>query len=300
MGLLGSILLLFVLIFIGYLARLLKIVDESFSKNLSGFILNITLPLYVIKSMNFKFSFEMLSNSLTIVFISVGTYTTFLVLSKLFIRFVKIAEDKKVVYKFSLIFSNVSFMGYPILSVAFGKEAVFYAAIYNISFNFLVYTYGIYLFTKGEKKTSLLKIINPVLVGIIIGFSLFIFSVKLPIFLKNIVDTVGGLTTPLSMTVLGLVLYEADLSSLKSFKPILFSIHKLVLVPTIVFIALKLFGFSGYLLKVPVVLSAMPSALNGAILSLRYNKDYKTISLLIMLTTALSIVTLPLVTWFLK
>ncbi len=47
-------------------------------------------------------------------------------------------------------FSNVAFMGYPVIEAVLGHEAIFYTAIFNLPFNLFSFTLGIYLLSKGS------------------------------------------------------------------------------------------------------------------------------------------------------
>ena len=51
-----------------------------------------------------------------------------------------------------LIFSNLGFMGIPIIEELYGRGAIFYVALYTLVYNILFYTYGIYLF-EGVKNS---------------------------------------------------------------------------------------------------------------------------------------------------
>ena len=74
---------------------------------------------------------------------------------------------------------------------------------------------------------------------------------------------------------------------------------RLILLPALTFIFLKSIGVTGYLLGVNCVATAMPAAANSVMLAEKFNADAALASRMVFLSTALSIITIPLMTIFL-
>ncbi len=184
-----------------------------------------------------------------------------------------------------------------------GEKGRFYAAIYNLSFNLLTWTLGVYLMSRHKNelnkqplKDRLIKVINPSLCAVIIGFMFFIFSIKIPSILNETFVSIGNTTTPISMMFIGFILAEIHIKYIfNDWSVLLISFVRLLFTPIIVWLILKGFGFEGLVLTIPVVLSGMPAAANTAIVASRYDNDYRLASKLIFVTTLLSILTIPII-----
>ncbi len=298
-----QVLVLFLLIVAGIIIKKRGIVTEHINKEVSSLVINVCLPAFILSSMAFDFSVEVLINSGMLVFLSFTIYGVSIVLAKLLNRALKIKGAARDVYEYIAVFSNCGFMGYPVLHAAFGEEAVFYAAIYNLSFSVLVWSYGVFIMQRSHRedavKRSVLSIIkssiNPAMIAVFIGFTLFLTGIKLPGPLFKTVKMIGSATTPLSMMFIGFILAEVHPKELLSdWKDYVLTLHRLVVIPLLVFFGLKAFGVSGITLVIPVVVAAMPAAANSAIIASKYKSDFKLASKLIFITTLLSIVSIPI------
>ncbi len=297
-----KILPLFLLIIIGYVARKINFIDSDIKGHLSKVVLNITLPFYIIIAMQFDFSKELLYKSGMLLVISAGFYIGSLILSDLFAKLFRLKGKKRDIFQYMFIFSNTGFMGYPLIFEIAGEKGLFYAAIFNLGFNVMTWTVGVYIMSRHENtdktpmKEKLMHLLNPSLFAVVIGFSLFILSIKLPDSLYTTFSMVGKSTTPLSMMFIGIILSESNIKEIFGNVLVwLISLFRLIIMPMITFGILKILGFDGLLLLVPVILAATPAAVNGAILAGRYNNDYELASKCIFISTLLSLATIPIV-----
>lgn len=209
----SQILMLFLILFLGFFVRKREIIDDYTSKKISSLIVNVTAPLLIIDVMSKKPQFE-LRDIINILSMAIIVYTVLFLMTIIVPKLLKIEKDNIGVYKFMIMFSNVGFMGFPVVSSIFGAEAVFYAAIFNLPFELLVYTLGVYfvsLNNKDDVKFNFKKIINPCLVAVIFGLFLFTFKLELPLSFAKTVSMVGGLTTPLAMMVIGASLADVTI-----------------------------------------------------------------------------------------
>ena len=63
---------------------------------------------------------------------------------------------------------------------------------------------------------------------------------------------------------------------------------------------LKPFGLDPVVMNICVILLAMPVAANTAAMAERYGGDYKFASAVVSVSTLLSVVTVPVITWFIQ
>ena len=80
--------------------------------------------------------------------LAVILFVVLILLSPAFVRILGVKKDERNIYAVMLIFSNLGFMGIPIIEELYGRGAIFYVALYTLVYNILFYTYGIYLFEK--------------------------------------------------------------------------------------------------------------------------------------------------------
>lgn len=297
MIIINQVFVLFLLIVSGFVIKKLKVVSDNINKEISSLVINVALPAFIITSMNQSFTPEILKNSMMLLLISACVYIFAILFAKVYVKLNGYSDSRRDIYEYIIIFANVGYMGYPVVSVALGEIGVFYAAVYNLSFNFLVWTYGVHLITRSSDDEKIKKsIFNPGFVALIIGFSLFLLSLNLPEAIYRTLKMIGSTTTPLSMMFIGFILADVNLKELYTDKgPFALSFVRLLLLPVIVLMVLKLLDFEGYMISIPVLLTAMPAAANTSILASRYGGDVKLASKATFLSTLLSILTIPII-----
>lgn len=298
-----QVLILFFMILTGYGAKKLKIIKKEMNESLINLVLYVMLPALILTSMNFDFSLDILIKSGKILLISLIIYSSTMAVSFLIPKIVKGAKTQTVIYQFAFIFVNVAYMGYPVINSVYGKLGVFYTAIFNLPFNFFVWTFGVWLLTKDHEEFkgkanhfSVKTFINPAIVALGIGFFLFLFSIRLPQMIYDTLGSLGAATMPLSMIFIGSILADVEIKDIMTDrKSLVYALLRQILVPLIVLFALKALGFEGYMAGIPAIISAMPVAANTALLASKYENDYQLASRLVFISTFVSIFTIPVI-----
>ena len=292
-----QVFILFILILVGYIATKKNLIDSSLTKKLSKLIMNIFLPCMIINSMQLEYSPTILKKVLLLILISLLIYAISFLIAIIFKAISKSKNDIGV-YQFAILFSNVGFMGYPIVEAILGKDAIFYAAIFNIPFNLLIMTLGVFVICKENNNYSFYfkSLINPVIISIFIGLSLFILNIKLPYIINRPIELLGNITTPLSMIVIGSMLCLSSISEcVRNKKLYIVSFIRLILMPILIYFILKGIVYDKLLFSIPIVIVSMPVASNTAILSSEYNANDKLASQLVFMSTLFSILTIPII-----
>lgn len=292
-----QVFILFILILIGYIARVKKYMDKEFTSKLSTLTMTIFLPSMIISSMQLEYNPSLGDKIFKLIFISLFMYTISFAIAYL-IKFFFKSKENLGVYQFVILFSNVGFMGYPVVEAVLGRDAIFYTSIFNLPFNLLLTTIGVFLLSKDNDsyKFSSKSLISPVTISVFLGLILFIFKINLPSFLNKTLAILGNVTTPLSMIIVGSLLYNA--STLDCFfnrKLLFITFIRLLLIPFIVYFMLKGIVKDSLLLSIPVVISAMPAAANTAILANEYKANESLASQAVFFTTLFSMFTIPLI-----
>ncbi len=116
----------------------------------------------------------------------------------------------------------------------------------------------------------------------------------MPEFLENTIRGVGGCTTTVSMVLIGTILAEVKLKSMLDWGIVKYTVIRLFLIPFMVFIACRLFSVDKVLSGVSILLAGMPAGSTTAILAAKYNGDYIFATKCVVVTTLLSLLTIPL------
>ncbi len=290
----NEVMVLFLIMIIGVYARKRGFMSEDLTKQLSHLLLNITMPLMIIASFHFEFSYAMLQNAGILFLISLGIHSVSAVLG--LVIYYRYPVDVRSILRFITVFSNCAFMGFPVLESLYGRIGIFYGSIYVISFNVFLWTYGVMLFNGAkDAKTFQKAVLNPGIVSVFIGLILFIFSIRLPIPIIRTMEMVGSMTIPISMLIVGALLADANLKGIFSGSSVYYGTAiRLLLLPLITLGILRLIGVPDILLAISVILVGMPAAANTAIFAETFKGDSLLASRLVAISTIASLVTIPL------
>lgn len=133
-------------------------------------------------------------------------------------------------------------MGYPLLDAMYGGEAVIHAAIFNLLYSVLIYTYGINrMKTSGQReKLNWKQLMNVGVISCLIAVTLYISNLPVPMVFKDTAIRIGAVTGPLSMLVIGDSLAQIRLKDLfTDVRLLLFSVVKLLLMPALLLWGLR-------------------------------------------------------------
>ncbi len=297
-------LILFLLMAGGFGASKAGILKGDTLRSLSRFIVDFTLPAIIVISMQRPFSPELRNQAFRVLGISSVVYAASFPLAYAAVAlYRKAGAPEKGVHRFAMCFSNVGFMGFPVAGSILGHDSLFMVSIYNIPFQLLAFSVGIVMIagraTSDGKSTpfaSLKVLLNPSIISAFMGFALFLCSARIPDPLYTALDLFGGMTTPLAMAVIGAVLAQTRIGGVLANPRLwLTTGYRLAIHPLLVLAFAKALGLSGMELAVPVLVSAMPVAANSTILAGVYGGDQITASGLVFASTALSLITIPVI-----
>ena len=299
-----SVLKLFIIISIGFVIRKTGVINEYITKGFSSLLIKVTLPALIFVSMQKDFTPELLRESYIITALSFGVYALYFIIAFITGKFIRANGVDRGVYQFAILFSNVGFMGFPVLGSVYGEDSIFYAAMFNIPFHFFVFTAGVYFVTRGQmegKKLDFKLMLSPGIVATILGFIFFVSGIKLPPIIYEPAKMTGDITIPLSMITVGSMLTEIHYRELLAGWRVYFiSGMRLILLPALVFLFVTLFTDNEMIISVAVVIAAMPVAVNAPLIAQEYGGNSLLASRLVFLSTLLSLMTLPMVLVVLK
>ncbi|MBQ4347516.1 MAG: AEC family transporter [Firmicutes bacterium] len=296
----SQLITIMILVLAGAALKKTGVLKSGSDKILSGILLKAALPALMIMSFQREYS-----HSLHMDFLR-GALAMFIVmLSAMGIMLILTAKVKtpgrRGVYVMGGMCANVSFMGIPIATAMYGDQASFYCSAVIFAFNvvfFMFYRALLHIDTPGRGfriKDILSGLKSPVMIGIYIGYFLFLTQIKLPEPLGNALNGLGNVTTPLAMLVVGMTISFSDKKFFRDKYMYISMIMCLLISPVIA----KLFGT--LLLDDPLVIgvlvtsSAMPAAATVSAVTADEGKDAVLASNIIMLSTIVSVVSIPAV-----
>ncbi|HCX64090.1 MAG TPA: transporter [Eubacteriaceae bacterium] len=292
-----SIFTLFALGITGYVIRKMDLLKKTTTENIPLLITHVTLPALVIAAMQIPFSWDRVGDIFDVLFVAGAGYVVQLGIAFVIPYLLGVRNQwDKGVYQFMVVFSNAAFMGFPVLMSIYGSDAVFYGAIFNMPFNALVFTIGVFFMEKGKSTFSPKQFVSPALVATFLGLLFFSFNVQIPQVIFQPLEMIGNLTTPLSMLFIGASLSEIRIgSTLKNKKLYIISLFRLILSPMVVLFLMKNLVSDPVIRGIPVILNAMPVAALCAILAKTYDNNVDLASEGIFVTTFFSMFTIPLI-----
>lgn len=290
-----QILSLFLIILVGFYGRKKNIIDEALTKGFSKLLIEITTPLLIISSFSFSVNASMKGNLIKAFLYSLAIF----IITPLFTRilFIKSDKRKRNILQFAMVFSNCGFMGFPIVESVFGQEGVIYASIFNLVFNLFVWTYGVVLFTDVADVTEMKKVFkNPGIIAVFIGLFLMLFSIEIPSVLSSTIKMVGGLTTPISMLIIGSLLATTNFKlAVRDLSLYYGSIIKLLIIPGVLYFIAVIFHENSTVIKCFILMQAMPAGAMATIFAENFDKEKEYAVMIVSFSTALSVLTIPFI-----
>ena len=278
-----QVVVLFILIFAGFVCVKTKAVKMEGKKAFSDLLLYLIVPAMVINSYMMEFNIDILHNLLKAFELSI-----LLLLIGLFITLALTAKHKSPdlpIMRFACIFSNAAYMGFPLIQALFGSEGLLYASAFVTVYNILLWTAGYGIVSKKVRAKEVLRTIftNPVLISVVAGLLIYLCQIPVP-----------DMNTPLSMFITGMIIAGSDVKGLVYNKNIWYIILvRQLVIPAVCFGVFSLFHVTGMAAQVVLLLEACPSAAITSVFAVQFGYDENLAAGAVVITTFFSILTLP-------
>ncbi len=297
---LSSLAVIFALAVPGVVFQKLKMADQHQLKLMSGFMMKVILPAVIIYSMQTDFSPEMLKSGIKVFAAVFGLFGIVIIFSAVFARVLGMNRKYFGIIAFILFFANTGGIGIPVMNMLFGSEAVFYASVAEMATDVLIFTAGVLLMKSSgnaEGGIDLKALISPGTFSIIIGLVLFLFDIRLPEIINNILDKISGASLPVTMFVIGAQIAAVDMKILKSnWRVFIVTLAKLLVVPVFMYVlAVFVLKCNSLSAGVLTILYAMPTGGAAAIFAQEYGADTQFAASAVFLTDVLCLITLPII-----
>lgn len=312
---LQQMVIIFILIGIGMILYRRGMLSENSSKQISGLIINVTNPALLICSAledGPKASLRELGTALAAyAFI----FAILIGLGFLLPYVLRIPRAIHYTYQMLTVFGNVGFIGIPLASAVLGSESLIYVSIFNLLFNLLIYTFGISLLQRAAGQTKegaaataghsasgrLRKLVNAGTVSAAVTILFYLGNFPVPVIISSALSYTGRATTLLSMLVLGVSVAQMSPKNIFSHpKLYVFTLLRQILVPIGCVLLMRIFIDNRLILNTLLLMVAVPAANMPLMLAKQMDMETESISQGIILTTVLSLVTVPVACLFLQ
>ena len=206
----------------------------------------------------------------------------------------KLERTALVAILITTMFANTGNYGLPLVSFAFGEEALSYAGIYFITTTVLFYTFGVFLASLGHMsfREALVGIFRiPMMYAVVLAVLINILNIEVPIPVARAVDLAAGGTIPLMLVLLGVQLTQVEFSGSQRALQLSVSL-RLIIAPLMALLFAALFGLQGFSHQASVTQASMPSMVSATVLAAEYNLDAKLVTAVVFISTLLSPFTL--------
>ena len=298
--LINQLIQLFLLMGLGYFLYKIKIMDADFNKKLTNFVLKVTMPCMIMASV-FEVAEDRDFSKIYLTFsVAIVMYLVLPLVGMLVAKIIRCKPENTGIYVFMTIYSNISFMGFPVIESTLGSQALFYAAIFCMIFNITCFSLGVKVINhpaKSGKKISAKEVfLHPGVWSAFVAIIIYFINPTIPQVIAGPVTSVGKLTSSLAMILMGASLAKIPVKEVvNEVRPYIFILIKQVIIPILVWPLISMVIKDRTILGVTLIMLSLPIANMVVMFAIEYDRNEGLAAKNVFLSTLFSIVLLPLV-----
>lgn len=294
--LMEEIIKLFVIMFMGYAVVKAGLMKSSESKSVSVIMVYLVIPCVILNAFQVEYTPDVQKGLLLACAAAVAVHILFLFLTAI----LKKPLHLDVIERATIIYSNAGILVIPLVQELLGQEYVIYSSAYIAVQLILIWTHCKNMLCEEDKLEWKKVLLNINIISIIAGVVLFIFRIQLPSGAQDILNMMNNMIGPLGMLLAGMVIAEVPLQTVFTRKrSYLSAALRLLVYPVFVLGLMKIIQTftaihdSKQILLTVYLASITPACATVTSMAQLYDKDAAYSSSLYVLTTLLSIVTMP-------
>ena len=191
------------------------------------------------------------------------------------------------------LFMNAGNMGIPLALFAFGQAGLQRATLMFVIITFLQYSLGIYILNGRSNWTEIFRL--PLIYAALAGLSVNLAQISLPEVLLRPIIMLGQATIPIMLISLGYRLPEVE--SLQWGHALGGALARIGGGFAAANVAVHLIGAEGVNRQVLLLYGALPAAVVNFVLTEKYRQDPALAASIVVISTFISIFTIPVVLW---
>lgn len=286
--------------FMGYAVVKAGLMKSSESKSVSVILVYLVIPCVIIKAFQVDYTPDVQKGLFLAIAAAVAVHILFLLitipLKKMF--------QMDVIEQATSIYSNAGILVIPLVQELLGQDYVIYSSAYIAVQLILLWTQGKNMLCEEEKLEWKKIFLNVNIISIIAGIVLFLFRIKLPAGVQDVLGMMNNMIGPLGMLLAGMAIAEVPLKSIFTKKRNYLSVaFRLLLYPVLGLFLMKAIQIvvnlenSSQILLTVYLACVTPACASVTSMAQLYDKDAAYASSLYVLTTLLSIVTMPVMVY---
>ncbi len=287
--------MMFAMLLVGVWIRKRGIVTTEGRKSLTNLLVKLILPCNILYAFS-KSDASAFGSLIVVIVMSALIQLTWYILSKLLWK--NMDDSRRGIMRYAFQFANCGYLGNPVIEGLYGAPGLVYASVFLLPVRIFMWSVGLECFQEGTgsfSKTLKKMLTHPCVVTTIIGVIWMFFpQVKLPDFLYNTIYGFNQCLTPMTMLTIGFIMGETDMRKIFCKDLAVITVLRLGLQPLFVLAVCYLLHLEPLVAEVITVLVSMPVANTTALLASQHDCDYGFASGLVVFTTLVSMVTIPL------
>ena len=294
--LMEEIIKLFVIMFMGYVVVKAGLMKSSESKSVSVIMVYLVIPCVILNAFQVEYTPDVQKGLLLACAAAVAVHILFLLLTAI----LKKPLHLDVIERATIIYSNAGILVIPLVQELLGQDYVIYSSAYIAVQLILIWTHCKNMLCEEDKLEWKKVLLNVNIISIIAGVVLFIFRIQLPSGAQDVLNMMNNMIGPLGMLLAGMVIAEVPLKTVFTRKRIYLSAAlRLFIYPVFVLGLMKVIQTfasiqdSKQILLTVYLASITPACATVTSMAQLYDKDAAYSSSLYVLTTLLSIATMP-------
>lgn len=291
-----------ILIVIGILTIKFKILDPYSMEAISKLVIQAALPSYIFINAIISTTKESILDSLIVIPFSVLLYIVLVIVSKIIEGRFHLQANRKKVFRASLVFGNVGFMGIPLITALYPDTGLLYVSIFTIVDQIVFWTYGVLLThpVSGKKSSvslsHLKNLLSPPLLAILLALVFIMANIPVPGVISSALTAMGNTSMPLALIYIGGVLCACDIRPILKCGELYAGILiKMILLPVLFYAVLSAAGIAGDMAGTLAFLAALPGIEMVPMLAKTSGSDGDYAVCAVMMTTIACFLTLPIV-----
>ena len=286
---------LVVISMVGYLLGRGGVVKVEHGKTLSGLLVYVFSPCVSFSTFSSQFTKEYLSQKYLLMLVSLGILLLLMLVCHFAAQRMRGTDYERKVFEYSMIIPNFGYMGTALVGSLYGDAVLLDCTLFALPLNVYCYTIGYNLLTGNTGgKFSLKRIFTPPMIGMLAGCVVGLLKLPIPDFLSTAVSKGASCMGPISMLLTGITVSQFRMKALiVNIRAYIVTAVRLVVVPVVLALLLRVVGF-GFAVTAAVCIFAMPCGLNTIVYPQLVGEDCKNGASLALLSTAFSLITIPL------
>ena len=286
---------LFLMMLIGAYLKKRGIIDANGKKCLTDLCVNVVIPCNIFKSCLIEFNMGIFRSCALLLVSAIVMQLICLTLNRFI--FNRYAPQQKKVLQYCTIVPMSGFLGNPIAEGIYDQLGVLYTSIFLIPMRVVMWSVGTTYFVANaemDRKQVLKNVMtHPCLVSIYLGVFCMVTQIPLPSVVTETVRYIGNCNSALTMFIVGTILADVKLTTIFNRDTLVFSVFRLMLLPAVALGVGSVLELDEVSLGISVLMTGMPAGATAAIFAARYDSDAPFATKCVVMTTLVSMLTLP-------